>query len=620
MCRVVGGQPWGSGRLGVITMPFDAVLANATPRQAAAAWLRQFQSALDKRDAAAAASLFSPDGHWRDVLAFTWHIETRNGRTEIADELRRTVGAVRPREFRVAEGRAEPRMIKRAGIECIEALIAFETDIGTGAGTLRLVPDVAKPGCTKAWILATSLEEITGHEEKIDARRPGMEAFSRDFGGDNWLDLRERERAFADREPAVVVVGAGQAGLSIAARLKVLGVDTLVIDRENRIGDNWRMRYHSLVLHNEVHVNHLPYMPFPPNCPVYIPKDKLANWFETYADSMELNVWTGTELVAGSYDEASATWSLDVRRPSGQRTLKPRHVVMATGVSAIPVHPSDVPGLDAFAGDIVHSGAYTTGHAWQGKNALVMGTGNSGHDVAQDLHACGVNTTMIQRNTTYIVSLKEAQKVYSIYEEGPSVADCDLLAMALPYPVAIRAYQMSTEEMRRADQPLLDGLAKRGFKLDMGGDDATGFQMKYMRRGGGYYFNVGCSDLIVNGEVGLIQFDDIDTFVAEGARMKDGTLVPADLLVTATGFKNQQDVVRTFMGDAIADRAGPVWGFNDGGELRNMWCRTPQPGLWFTAGSLAQCRIYSKYLALQIMACEEGLIPAQMPAPVKQAA
>ena len=227
---------------------------------------------------------------------------------------------------------------------------------------------------------------------------------------------------------------------------------------------------------------------------------------------------------------------------------------------------------------------------------------------------------MIQRSTTYIVSLKQAQKVYAMYEEGPPVADCDTLAMALPYPVAIGAYQMSTEEMRKADQPLLDGLAKRGFKLDMGGEDATGFQMKYMRRGGGYYFNVGCSDLVANGEIGLIQFDDIDSFVADGVRMKDGSLVPADLLVTATGFKNQQDVVRTFMGDEIADRIGPVWGFSEGGELRNMWHRTPQPGLWFTAGSLAQCRIYSKYLALQIKACEVGLISSERGVPASKAA
>jgi hypothetical protein len=104
-----------------------------------------------------------------------------------------------------------------------------------------------------------------------------------------------------------------------------------------------------------------------------------------------------------------------------------------------------------------------------------------------------------------------------------------------------------------------------------------------------YYFNVGCSDLIVEGKIGLIQHDDIDRFVPEGVRMKDGSVREAELLVAATGYKNQQDVVRRYFGDEIADRIGPVRGFDKGGEQRNMWRRTAQPGLWFTARRPAAC-------------------------------
>ena len=115
----------------------------------------------------------------------------------------------------------------------------------------------------------------------------------------------------------MLVIGGGQAGLSIAARLKQLQVDTLIVDREARIGDNWRHRYHALTLHNQVQVNHLPYMPFPPNWPIYIPKDKLANWFEAYVESMELNFWTATEFEGGNYDEAQA--ALDGRAAPRRR-------------------------------------------------------------------------------------------------------------------------------------------------------------------------------------------------------------------------------------------------------------------------------------------------------------
>jgi hypothetical protein len=285
----------------------------------------------------------------------------------------------------------------------------------------------------------------------------------------------------------VVVVGAGQAGLSIAAQLTQLQVDTLIVDRERRIGDNWRNRYHALVLHNQVHVNHLPYMPFPLNWPTYIPKDKLAGWFEAYAESMELNCWTATEFEGGRYDEKEGRWSVTLRRADGtKREMRPRHVVLATGVSGIPSFPN----------------------------------------IPTDF-----------------------------------------------------------------------------------GEDGTGWQFKYLSRGGGYYFNVGCSDLIVKGEIGLIQFSDIVSFVTRGAQTRNGDTLAADLIVLATGYIGQEHLVRKLFGNNVAARVGPIWGFGRGQELRNMFVRTGQRGLWFIAGSLAQCRIYSKYLGLQIKALELGLLP-----------
>jgi putative flavoprotein involved in K+ transport len=154
---------------------------------------------------------------------------------------------------------------------------------------------------------------------------------------------------------------------------------------------------------------------------------------------------------------------------------------------------------------------------------------------------------------------------------------------------------------------LLDALERVGFKLDFG-EDGTGWQFKYLTRGGGYYFNVGCSDLVADSSVGLVQFADIDSFLPEGIRLRSGKILPADLIVLATGWKGQEHLVARLFGDDVANRIGPIWGFGDGDELRNMFVRTSQPGLYFIAGSLAQCRIYSKYLALQIKACEAGVL------------
>jgi cation diffusion facilitator CzcD-associated flavoprotein CzcO len=567
-------------------------------------WLTQFERALAAPGGARLATLFHADSHWRDVLALTWRIKTVSGADAILHELAAHAG--RARGFRLDPHRTAPRNVTRAGTDAIEAIFSFETALGRGSGVLRLTPDAQDT--FKAWTLLTALDEIKGHEERLGNARPQGKAYSRDFRGPNWLDLRKAAAEYADHDPTVLVVGGGQAGLSIAARLAQLGVDTLIVDREPRIGDNWRKRYHALVLHNQVHVNHLPYMPFPPNWPSYIPKDKLAAWFEAYVESMELNYWTASEFEGGSYDENAKRWSVVLRRADGtRREMHPRHVVMATGVSGIPCVP-DIPSLRNFRGKVLHSSEYDDGEAWRGKNALVIGSGNSGHDIAQDLHSAGAKVTLVQRSSTMIVNVEpSAQLQYALYDEGLPLEDCDLITTSMPLSLVRKSHKALTETARNLDKELLDGLERRGFKLDFG-DDGTGWQFKYLTRGGGYYFNVGCSDLIVTGEIALAQFADIASFAAAGARMHSGETLAADLIVLATGYKGQEHLVRKLFGDDVADRVGPIWGFGDGQELRNMFTRTAQPGLWFIAGSFAQCRIYSKYLALQIKAYELGLL------------
>ena len=573
-------------------------------------WLAAFQNALTARDGNKLKSLFVTDCYWRDVLSFTWAIETVTGADAIAARLQANAPHVRPHGFEIDPRRTPPRRVTRAGMTATEAIFRFESAEGRGSGVLRLVPDASAGGPPKAWTLLTVLEEIKGHEERLGRWRPQGKVYSRDFRGPNWLDERMASAAYADRDPAVLVVGGGQAGLTAAARLGQLQVDTLIVDREQRVGDNWRNRYHALVLHNQTHVNHLPYMPFPPNWPAYLPKDKVAGWFEAYVDSMELNYWTASEFEGGRYDDKKKRWSVTVRRADGTaRELHPRHIVMATGVSGIPNLP-DIPSLRNFAGTVLHSSQYTHGGAWKNKKALVVGSGNSGHDVAQDLHASGASVTLVQRSPTMVVNVEpSAQLPYALYDEGPPLEDCDLITMSVPLPLARASHVMLTEQAKRLDQPLLDSLSQRGFRLDFG-DGGTGWQFKYLTRGGGYYFNVGCSDLIVNGEVRLVQFSDIATFGAAGARMRNGELLAADLIVLATGYKGQEHLVGKLFGADVARRVGPIWGFGESQELRNMFVRTPQPGLWFIAGSFAQCRIYSKYLGLQIKACELGLLPA----------
>jgi cation diffusion facilitator CzcD-associated flavoprotein CzcO len=579
-------------------------------------WLAEFERALASPTTGSLQRLFLGESYWRDALALSWNLQTLNGAPEILAHLPVLCRNTMPRQFRIDPDRAAPRRIRRAGTETIEAIFKFETAQGRGSGILRLITDAADGDALKAWTLFTALDELKGFEESLGSARPRGQSYSRDFRGPNWLDQREAASAYAGRDPVVLVVGGGQAGLSIAARCKLLSIDTLIVDREPRIGDVWRKRYHALTLHNQVQVNHLPYMPFPPNWPVYIPKDKLANWFESYVDAMELNFWTDTSFESGSYDAAAQRWSVVLRRGDGsEHIIHPRHVVMATGVSGIANRP-DIPTLEDFPGTVLHSSQYRDGEDWKDRKAIVIGTGNSGHDIAQDLYSSGARVTLVQRSPTLITNIEpSAQLAYAIYNEG-TLEDNDLIAASMPLPLAKKTHQIITEQSRQFDKDLLDGLSEVGFKLDYGEDD-TGWQFKYLTRGGGYYFNVGCSELVARRKIGLRQFSDIESFVAEGMTMKAGETLEADLIVLATGYKPQEVLVRKLFGEEIAARVGPIWGFGDGQELRNMYTRTGQDGLWFIAGSLAQCRINSKYLALQIKAIEEGLLPGHSGALVK---
>src|SRR6202163_2559464 len=534
---------------------------------AAETWLAQFEGALAQPDDGLLKTLFHPDSYWRDVLALSWNLQTINGADAILKELKADAGRAQPAGFRIDPDRAAPRRVTRAGTNTIEAIFKFETVEGRGSGILRLVPEAGDGNRPKAWTLLTALDELKGFEEQVGTSRPRGQAYSRDFRRPHWRDVRKAAAEYADRDPAVLVIGGGQSGLCIAARLKQLQVDTLIVDRELRIGDNWRNRYHALTLHNQVQVNHLPYMLFPPNWPTYIPKDKLANWFEAYVESMELNYWTGTEFESGTYDEREQRWTVVLRRADGsRRTMHPRHVVLATGVSGIPSVP-DIPGLKSFSGTVIHSSQYTDGEEWKGKTAIVIGTGNSGHDIAQDLYSSGAKVTLVQRNPTLITNIEpSAQLAYATYNEG-TLEDNDLIATSMPLTLAKRSHVMLTEQSKKFDQQLLEGLARIGFKLDFG-DGGTGWQLKYLTRGGGYYFNVGCSDLVVQGEIGLKQFSDIESFVADGARTKRGETLAADLIVLATGYKPQEHLVRQLFGEQVTERVGPIWGFGDGQELR----------------------------------------------------
>jgi putative flavoprotein involved in K+ transport len=571
-------------------------------------WLKSFnESILQQKNKDESikilSNLFFEDSHWRDILALTWKIQTVSGKSKIIEDLYNNILDVSAKDFQIDQERTPPREVIRGGKSVIEVILKFNTKFGECEGIVRLYEDHEEQRQFKAWSFLTALSELNNSNNKE------LEKYQNTLEGPNWLDKRNKDRLFNNREPEVIVVGSGQSGLSIAARLKQQDIDTLIVDKNERVGDNWRNRYHSLKLHNQTHVNHLPYMPFPSTWPTYIPKDKLAGWFEYYVESMELNVWTNTRFIGAEYKEDKKYWNVKLKLPDGIiKVMKPKHIVMAVGVSSVP-NRTKITGINDYKGKVIHSVDYDSGKDYNGKNVLVYGTGTSAHDVAQDLYVHGANVKIVQRSPSMVVNVEpSAQLPYQLYSEGPNIDDCDLITISTPLQVLKKTHQLLTEKTKRIDKPLLDKLTSVGFNLEYG-EENSGWQFKYLTRGGGYYFNVGASDLIADGKIKVIQFSDIEKFVSTGIEIKSGEKFNIDLMITATGYKGQEYVVEELFGKSVVDKIGPIWGFDDERqELRNMWMQTKQPGLWFHAGSLAQCRIFSKFLALQIKAIQDGII------------
>jgi putative flavoprotein involved in K+ transport len=589
----------------------------AERRRTAENWLSAFGNLLKARDYDRIAGMMHADCYWRDLLTFSWDFRTLHGADAIKSWLVGTFDRVGAQGF-CLEG--EPT-IGAIGDhpKTLEFFFRFETQIALGRGYVRLVGDITATGTPKVFTVLTAMGDLKKFPEPLGRNRPREDLRVTSRNLENWLDRRQAAREFRDHDPDVIVIGAGQSGLMAAARLGQRNINTLVVDRLERVGDVWRKRYRSLTLHNEICMNHFAYMPFPDTWPVYIPKDKLADWLEYYAESMELNVWTRTSFLGGKYDSSERRWTVRLKLADGSiRTMRPRHVIMAVGVSGIPNLP-DLKGAEDFEGVVLHSSGQSDDLDVKDKRVLVVGVGTSGHDIAQDMHLRGADVTMLQRSSITVVSLEPSSvRAYELYRKNEGIrplADTDFMIAAVPYDLLRRIHGPLSRQMAEEDRELLDGLRKVGFLLDNGEDD-TGYFLKLLRYQAGYYLNVGASDLIIEGKIKLKAGVEIARLAKRQVIFTDGSSLGVDVLVLATGYQPLQEAVRAMFGEDVADRVGPIWGIGPDGELQNMYARTAQAGFYVAGGGFPAARVYSHYTALLIKADLEGLLPP--PAPSRQ--
>jgi hypothetical protein len=400
---------------------------SAEQSRLAEAWLAKLSETLRQRDYGRVASMMHPDGYWRDLLTFGWIFKTLHGIDAVKAWLTETFDANPAHDF-CLEGEPEIGALGDYSVT-LQFFFTFETETALGRGFVRLVESPNSPASMKAFTVLTAMSALKAFPEATGRKRLREDLRSTSNELENWLDRRNSAREFDQKDPDVIIIGGGQSGLMLAARLRQLNVSTLVVEKTDRVGDVWRNRYRSLTLHNEICMNHFAYMPFPDTWPVYIPKDKLANWLEFYAESMEVNVWTKATFLGAEYDNSANRWTARLRMADGRmRIMRPSHVVLAIGVSGLPNVPT-LEGQDVFGGQIVHSSGCIDDLDVKGKSVLVVGAGTSGHDIAQGLHTRGADVTMLQRSSITVVSLEPSSvRPYELYRQNDGIRPTKLSA------------------------------------------------------------------------------------------------------------------------------------------------------------------------------------------------
>ncbi|WP_245963799.1 flavin-containing monooxygenase [Terracoccus luteus] len=567
---------------------------------------------MEAKDPDRAAGLFARQSFWRDLIAFTWNIITVENPDGVRDMLAATLDDTAPVRLRLTEPATEDGGVVTAWVE-------LESAKGRGPGLLRLTEE---DGEDRAWTLLTAMQELAGHEEPRGARRPLGAQHGAAKDRVTWAERRQQEAESlgSDTQPYVLVVGGGQGGIALGARLRQLGVPSLVVDKHPRPGDQWRSRYKSLCLHDPVWYDHLPYLKFPDNWPVFAPKDKIGDWLESYVTVMEVPYWSSTEAKSARWSDEAGHWTVEVEREGKPLTLRPTHLVFATGMSGRPRMP-ELPGADHFRGEIHHSSRHPGPDAYRGKRAVVVGSNNSSFDICAALWENDVDVTMVQRSSTHVVRSQSLMEygLGDLYSEraldaGVTTEKADMIFSSLPYRIMHEFQKPIYDTIAEVDKEFYDRLEGAGFWHDWGAD-GSGLFMKYLRRGSGYYIDIGAADLVADGDVKLAH-GQVDHFTEDAVVLADGTELPADLVVFATGYTSMNGWVAELVDQETADRLGKVWGLGSDtpldpgpweGEQRNMWKPTQVLNLWMHGGNLHQSRHYSIYLALQLKARHEGL-------------
>jgi thioredoxin reductase len=449
----------------------------------------------------------------------------------------------------------------------------------------------------KIWVLSTRLDHLDGFIED-----------------QNLLHIPVRP----DSQPStfeidVFILGGGNAAAALAARLKALGVSSIMADRNANVGDNWALRYDSLKFHVPTSYCGLPYMDYPAELQQEtLRRDDLAAHLKKYVKTFGLNIINSVEIIKTTLEE-DGRWRVDLHTPEGNYTVLAKHVVQATGIgSQIPYTPV-ILERDAYKGVAMHSSQYknTASLKQQGvESVCIVGSASTAFDVLEDCYNAGLQVTMIVRSPQYLVPLEHICHELGLGSYGQGVDIADNLFMMMPMIVDSQLGQGLFAQLASQEPDRYSALREAGFPfIDSRYPDAA-LMHNLIERGGGHYVDTGATTLLAESKVNFRASVEPKAYTRDGLRFSDDTELDADAVIWCTGFadKDARETVADIM--KIALPVDATWGVDEEGEIRGMWKRHSKvDNYWFMGGFTQQHRWYSRTLAQQIKVWLEGLLP-----------
>ncbi|KIW11309.1 hypothetical protein PV08_10609 [Exophiala spinifera] len=552
------------------------------------------------------ANALQPTALWRDHFALTGQARTFDGHVKIAEEWNSQA-----KRLSLSSFRTKPAFIVTPvpGSSWIQVPFTFTTHainglVGECTGFACFILD--EDGSWTIWMLVTLLENFAGHGHP-DV--PLLTEKSLGVNGDSVTKgvVESNNRSHDSQHTFdVVIIGAGQCGLSVAGRVGALGLRYVLLEKRASIGHNWIGRYESVRQHTVREYNNLPFeRTWHPTDPLLLPGKIVAEGFENYVTKYNINLWTNAETTGAKWVEEGRVWTLDVTvKGAEKRTLVCRHLVISVGAGMSVDRDPKIPGTERYEGILLHSGAYKHSRDWVAKNGIVIGSGTMAHDIAEDMYRAGLRSIhMIQRNRTCVYPIEWVIKGQSSHYnlEVPTAA-ADVMSAGLPNKISRDIVKIQYDMATKAESERFDALERAGFRVDR----TTPLMDNIMMRYGGYYIDIGASAHIVRGEIKVKSGVPIAAFTPEGLRFQDGSELKADVVVIAVGQDHDyRHQVGDIVGRDFASQLGEFWGLDEEGELRNVM-KPAAPGLWMFGGTAPQARWWSRFVALAIQSDKLG--------------